>query len=145
MNIDQITDKLARLNRDTTVQNYFAQANARYILLNTGEDNANFPPYTINDNNLNLLALQYLNLGCSYAENQNFNLASAPLEKGASLLEVVHAAQANRVQTSNYYGLVAALSYYVAFEYSKAFILITKFEATTVIAAFTSSIFTTKF
>ncbi|MCX2584792.1 DEAD/DEAH box helicase [Pedobacter sp. MR22-3] len=130
-----IAQKLERLNKDATLQNYFAQANARYILLNTQEEKNNFPSYTIQDKHLNLLALQYLNLGCSYAENQAFSLASTPLEKGASLLEVVHAVPANRTNTSNYYGLIAALAYYVGFEYSKAFILISKFDASTVVAS----------
>lgn len=135
MKIEVIDKKLERLNKDATIQNFFAQANARYILLNTAEEKDNFPPYTIQDDHLNLLALQYLNLGCSYAEKKAFSDAAIPLEKGASLLEVVHASKTNRSLTSNYYGLIAALSYYVAFEYSKAFILITKFEATTPIAS----------
>lgn len=135
MNKEIIDKKLEKLNGDITIQNYFAQANARYILLNTDEQKSNFPAYTIDDDNLNLLALQYLNLGCCYAEKNLFSDAAVPLEKGASLLEVVHASHANRSSTSNYYGLIAALSYYVAFEYSKAFILISKFETTTIIAS----------
>lgn len=135
MNNELIASKLKRLDADTTIQNYFAQANARYILLNTEENKENFPVYTINDDQLNLLALQYLHLGCSYAENEALVNASIPLEKGASLLEVIHGAKANRKTVSDYYGLIASLAYYVAFEYSKAFILIKKFEATTIIAS----------
>ncbi|WP_412468755.1 DEAD/DEAH box helicase [Pedobacter sp. KLB.chiD] len=135
MNNELIDSKLKRLDADTTIQNYFAQANARYILLNTEENRENFPSYTINDDQLNLLALQYLHLGCSYAENEALVNASIPLEKGASLLEVIHGAKANRKTVSDYYGLIASLAYYVAFEYSKAFILIKKFEATTIIAS----------
>jgi len=90
MNNELIASKLKRLDADATIQNYFAQANARYILLNTEENKENYPPYTINDDQLNLLALQYLHLGCNYAENEALSNASVPLEKGASLLEVIH-------------------------------------------------------
>lgn len=68
MTTEKITEGLSRLNNDRVIQNLIAQANARYILLNTAEEN--FPPYTISDSELNLLALQYLNFGCCYAENQ---------------------------------------------------------------------------
>jgi hypothetical protein len=134
MNNELIRESLNRLDEDRVVQNLIAQANARYILLNTSEESANFPPYTIQDNNLNILAFHYLNLGCSYAENQRLADAMAPLEKGASILEAVHAPLVNQNATSNYFGVIASMAYYVGFQYSKAFILITKFEATTVIA-----------
>ncbi len=129
-----IREKLSKIERDETIQNLIAQANARYILLNTSEDRENFPPYTINDDSLNILALYYLNFGCSFAENENFAEAIEPLEKGASLLEFVHSSDSNKAGTSNYYGLIAALSYYVSFQYSKSFILIKKFRSDSVIA-----------
>ncbi|MGF7232368.1 DEAD/DEAH box helicase [Arachidicoccus sp.] len=133
MNNEIIQASLQRLDEDRVVQSLIAQANARYILLNTSEESRNFPPYTIQDDNLNVLAFHYLNLGCSYAENQLLGDAIAPLEKGASILEAVHAPLVNQKATSNYYGVIASMAYYVGFQYSKAFILITKFEATTVI------------
>jgi hypothetical protein len=134
MNNEIIRQSLNRLDEDRVVQNLIAQANARYILLNTSEESTNFPPYTIQDNNLNVLAFHYITLGCCYAENQQLGDAMVPLEKGASILEAVHAPLVNQTATSNYFGLIAAMAYYVGFQYSKAFILITKFEATTLIA-----------
>ncbi|MFC4479761.1 DEAD/DEAH box helicase [Flavobacterium chungangensis] len=134
MTNEVIREKLSRIEKDETIQNLMAQANARYILFNTSEDRKNFPPYTINDDSLNILALYYLNFGCSFAENENFSEAIEPLEKGASLLEFVHSAESNKASTSNYYGLVASLSYYVSFQYSKSFILIKKFSSDSVIA-----------
>lgn len=134
MTNEVIREKLSRIEKDETIQNLMAQANARYILFNTSEDRKNFPPYTINDDSLNILALYYLNFGCSFAENENFSEAIEPLEKGASLLEFVHSAESNKAGTSNYYGLVASLSYYVSFQYSKSFILIKKFSSDSVIA-----------
>lgn len=135
MTNDRIDREHARLNEDRLIQNFIAQANARYILLNTAEDREAFPPYTIDDSALNMLALQYLNLGCCMAENERLNEAIVPLEKGASILETVHGAQNNQQQASRYYGLVASLAYYVSFQYSKSFILIRKFESTTPIAS----------
>lgn len=70
MTNERIVRILGRLNDDRTIQNFIAQANARYILLNTAEDRGGFPQYTIADDRLNMLALQYLNLGCSFAENE---------------------------------------------------------------------------
>src|SRR5689334_10688839 len=130
MKDEVIRQKLGVLNRDNLIQNFISQANARYILLNTSEARDNFPPYTIIDDNLNLLALYYLNFGCSFAENNNFEEAINPLEKGASLLEFIHSAEVSKSVNSNYYGLIAALAYYVGFQYSKAFILIGKFKST---------------
>ena len=138
MNLETTRKKLEIVEKDRLLQNFIAQANARYILLNTSEDRANFPPYTIRDDKLELLALYYLNIGCSFAENQSYKEAIVPLEKGASILESIHAAKFNRKLTSNYYGLIASLSYYVSFQYSKAFILIKKIEKTSTISQLTS-------
>lgn len=134
MKDEDIREKLGVLNRDNLIQNFISQANARYILFNTSEARNNFPPYTIIDYNLNLLALYYLNFGCSFAENNNFEEAINPLEKGASLLEFIHGADAGKHANSNYYGLIAELAYYVSFQYSKAFILIKKIKSTSLIA-----------
>lgn len=134
MTNEQIAQSLDRLNNDGLIQNYIAQANARYILLNTAEQPDSFPQYSIGDDRLNMLALQYLNLGCSWAENERLVDAMTPLERGANILEAVHGAQTNQNRTSNYYGTIAALAYYVSFQYSKSFILIGKFESTTNIA-----------
>jgi hypothetical protein len=134
MTNERIQRILDRLNGDRTIQNFIAQANARYILLNTAEDRNAFPQYTIDDDRLNMLALQYLNLGCCWAENQRLTDAVAPLERGAAILEMVHGAAANQKPVSNYYGLIGAMAYYVSFQYSKSFIFIGKIESTTNVA-----------
>ena len=69
MNIEQNLERLRRINDDSLIQNLIAQANARYILLNTSESHENFPAYTIKDSNLNILSFYYLEIGCSFAEN----------------------------------------------------------------------------
>ena len=90
--IEQSLNRLNRLNNDNLIQNFIAQASARYILLNTNESRENFPPYTIQDDQLNILAFYYLEIGCSLAENNDFEAARDGLEKGASLLEHVNSA-----------------------------------------------------
>jgi replicative superfamily II helicase len=126
MTTKEITTKLERLNADERLQNMIAQANARAILFNTRENRENFPRYNISDDKLELLAFQYLNLGCQFAEIQNLEAARQPLETGATILENIHASTENRTEKSNYWGLIAALAYYVGFQYSKSFILIGK-------------------
>ncbi len=138
MTFDQIQDKLDRVEKDSTLQNLIAQANARYILYNTSESTDNFPKYTIKDDKLNLLAFHYLNLGCRFIENEHLKSGMSPLEKGASILEYVHGSPEIRTKLGNYYGLISALSYYVCFQYSKAFILIKKIENDTIISKIVS-------
>lgn len=134
MTIDEIQDKFDRVEKDSTLQNLIAQANARYILYNTSESIENFPKYTIKDDKLNLLAFHYLNLGCRFIENEHIKSGMLPLEKGASILENVHGSPKIVTKLGNYYGLISALSYYVCFQYSKAFILIKKIENDTIIS-----------
>jgi replicative superfamily II helicase len=138
MKIEKIQEKLDRIEKDSTLQNLIAQANARYILYNTSESVDNFPKYTINDDKLNLLAFHYLNLGCRFIENNYLKNGILPLEKGASILENTHGSPEVKTNLGNYYGLISALSYYVCFQYSKAFILIKKVENDTVISRIVS-------
>lgn len=138
MKFDQIQEKLDRIEKDPTLQNLIAQANARYILYNTSESIDNFPKYTIKDDKLNILAFHYLNLGCRFIEKEHLKNGMLPLEKGASILENIHGSPEIKTQLGNYYGLISALSYYVCFQYSKSFILIKKVENDTVISKIVS-------
>jgi hypothetical protein len=138
MRLEHIEESFERLESDTTLQNLIAQANARYILYNTGEDKSNFPRYTIKDDQLNILAFKYLNIGCNYFENRKFSLASRAIEKGASVLEHVNGSPNVQTKYKNLYGLIAALGYYVSFQYSKSFILIKKIESDTIISSLIS-------
>jgi replicative superfamily II helicase len=134
MNIEQNFNRLNKISGDDFIQNLIAQANARYILLNTSENRENFPHYTIKDSNLNILAFYYLEIGCSFGENQDLENGREPLEKGASILEYIHSAKISKTEFSNYFSLVSALSYYVSFQYSKSFILIKKTQSDTLIS-----------
>lgn len=145
MTIDEIQDKLDKVEKDSTLQNLIAQANARYILYNTSESIENFPKYTIKDDKLNLLAFHYLNLGCRFIENGYIKNGIMPIEKGASILEYVHGSPQFKSSLGNYYGLISALSYYVCFQYSKAFILIKKIENDTIISNIVSLFLSRKY
>lgn len=134
MRIEYIEDSLKKLESDSTLQNLIAQANARYILYNTGENKDNFPRYTINDGQLNILAFKYLNIGCNYFDNKLFTRASYSIEKASSILEHVHGSPNVQTKNKNLYGLISALGYYVSFQYSKSFILIKKLQSNTVIS-----------
>ncbi len=79
MTFDQIQEKLDKVEKDSTLQNLIAQANARYILYNTSESIDNFPNYTIKDEKLNLLAFHYLSLGCRFIENEHLKDGVFPL------------------------------------------------------------------
>tara|TARA_R110002050_G_C8950315_1_gene513282 strand:- start:290 stop:3646 length:3357 start_codon:yes stop_codon:yes gene_type:complete len=138
MRIDYIEESFTKLESDSTLQNLIAQANARYILYNTGENEDNFPRYTINDGQLNILAFKYLNIGCNYFDNKIFTKASYSIEKGSSILEHVHGSPNVQTKNKNLYGLISALGYYVSFQYSKSFILIKKLQSDTVISSLIS-------
>lgn len=135
MRLEHIEESFGKLESDSTLQNLIAQANARYILYNTGEDESNFPRYTIKNDQLNILAFKYLNIGCNYFESKMFTKASRAIEKEASILEHVNGSPNVQTKYKNLYGLIAALGYYVSFQYSKSFILIKKIESDTIISS----------
>lgn len=134
MSIENVKEKLKRIEIDLSIQNLIAQANARYILFNTTENKENFPNYTINDDSLTVLAFYYLEIGAKLAERNQFSTAIDPFNKGASILEYVYGSEQNKKELSNYYELISALAYYVCFQYSKSFILINKVKHNTLIA-----------
>jgi DEAD/DEAH box helicase-like protein len=138
MNIEHIEESYRALESDSTLQNLIAQANARYILYNTRESQQNFPRYTIKDEQLNILAFKYLNIGCNYFEHHDYTKAASSLEKGALVLEYIHGSINTETKNKNLFCLISALAYYVCFQYSKSFILISKFQSDTVIASLIS-------
>lgn len=138
MNLETIFSKLESIEQDSVIQNLIAQADARYILFNTAENKENFPPYTISDEKLNILAFQYLNIGCQLIENGHISNGANPLEKGARILENVHASPEVSTKLENYFGLISAMAYYACFQYSKSFILINKVASNTIIATLIS-------
>ncbi|MDR2948285.1 MAG: DEAD/DEAH box helicase [Prevotella sp.] len=138
MNIEHVEESYRALESDSTLQNLIAQANARYILYNTKESQQNFPRYTIKDEQLNILAFKYLNIGCNYFENHNYTKAAHSLEKGAAILEHIHGSINIETKNKKLFCLISALAYYVCFQYSKSFILIGKHQSDTIISSLVS-------
>lgn len=125
MNNETANQLLTKLEDDDLVQNLIAQGDSRYILFNVNESADNFPNYTYGlDEKLTKIALSYLSIGCSYAENQNLQEAIFPLEKGALILENVHSPLKNRSEISSYFILAGSLAFYAAHQYSKSYILL---------------------
>lgn len=145
MNIENTLVTINKLNEDKYLQDRIAQLNARYILFNTNESRDNFPNYSVRDEEMTLLAFQYLNLGCRLAEKNNIQNASEPLERGAQILEYIYGSKSNETNYRNYHVLISALAYYSAFQYSKSFILIKKVENETTIAKLLNLFLSRKF
>lgn len=103
-----------------------------YLILANNEKIS--PTYTIKDDKFNILAFHYLDIGCSFAKKERLDLGKYAIEKGASILEFVHASSSNKTDLSDYYCLIAALAYYVSFQYSKSYILISKIKTNTITA-----------
>ncbi|MBI9060258.1 MAG: DEAD/DEAH box helicase [Labilibaculum sp.] len=123
-----------RLESDPKIQNFIAQANSRYILYNVNETESNYPKYTENlDERCLSIAVNYLSVGYSLYKD-NIAESIKCLEKAAILLEHIFANSNNSIRYKEYYCLVAALGYYAASQYSKAFVILRKLEVDTVIA-----------
>ncbi|WP_299116392.1 DEAD/DEAH box helicase [uncultured Winogradskyella sp.] len=138
MSIETILEEIDKLDEDKYLQDRIAQLNARYILFNTNESKENFPNYSVKDNEMTLLAFQYLNWGCRLAEREQIDLAHNALEKGAQILEYIYGSANNEVDYRKYHVLISSLAYYASFQYSKSFILIKKVEHETTIAGLLS-------
>jgi hypothetical protein len=122
---------LQKLESDKFVQNLIAQGDSRYILFNVQEPVDNFPNLDIK---LTHIALSYLSVGCSLAENDDMENAIFPLEKGANILEHVHNPVENRNELGSYFVLASSLAYYASNQFSKSFILLKNVELNTVIS-----------
>lgn len=134
MNSESILENINILNEDKFLQDRIAQLNARYILFNTNESKDTFPNYSVKDDNMSLLAFQYLNLGCRLVEQEKILESSEALEKGSQILEYIYGSENNDISFRKYYVLISSLGYYSAFQYSKSFILIKKIENDTTIS-----------
>jgi hypothetical protein len=131
MTLEAAIELFNKLEQEKDVQNIFAQANARHILLEVKE--TDFPKFRENLNfGSNSLAFSYLSIGCCMFANNYQEIKDGKeirrlaIEKGAEFIEYTHFHEQNRVQLSLYYLLIGALAYYASSQYSKAFILMSK-------------------
>ncbi|WP_078543096.1 DEAD/DEAH box helicase [Litchfieldia alkalitelluris] len=146
MQIEKAEALLERLESDKLIQNYFAQSDSRYILFNVQEPFANFPNYSTDlDERLTGIAMSYLSIGCSFAENKNISQSIFPLEKGAAILENIYSPIANRNEFSTYFILTSSLAFYSANQYSKSFIVLKNISFDTIIAKLISEFLRRKY
>lgn len=127
MNEEQAIGLIESMEGDGDIQQLVAQAKSRYILYNVNEPEENFPAYTqrLTEKN-NHSAYSYLNAGCYIAEEGDLKNSLLGLKKGASILEYNFKSSRDISEYSDYYLLIVGLAYYASFEYSKAFVAISK-------------------
>lgn len=123
------------------IANLFAQAHAKYVLHEVRESPANFPPFDLDlDGKVTFAAYGLLAASCSVAEQGDREAGVSALERAASLLQYIHGPLAGDSRESDFHVLVAAMAFYAAGHYSRAFVAIRASEqhtpAARVIGAF---------
>lgn len=135
MNLELIINNYQEYEKDSTIQNFIAQANSRYILYNSLEPKENFPHYTKElDERCLHIAFSYFNFGWNFYDENNKWVALYCIEKASGILEHLYAYDQCDKEYKEYYGLICALGYYVASHYSKAFIVLKNYACNTDIA-----------
>lgn len=135
MKIDLLEDIFNEINSDKDFLDLISQSDARYMLYKTKEQKENFPPGISTNEQLELLAFHYLDLGCRITENGKSEIGVLAIEKAASILYSVHNSSAPESIYGKYYGLIASMAYYSSFHYSKSFIAAREFEQETLISS----------
>ncbi len=127
---------IARLKSSDRIGTLFAQAHARQVLQEVGESAENFPRFAPNlEDGVTCCAYELLAAACSLAEQDHRAEAIPSLEQGASLLEQLHRPNLGVSAPANCHVLVAAMAFYAAGQYSRAFVAIAKVRAVTPVAA----------
>ena len=125
MNAKKTMELFKKYEEDTTIQNYIAQANSRFILYNANEPIENFPKYTKDlDEKCLHIAFSYLNLGWYFFDEEYKDTALYCIEKAAEILEHLYAYNNCDKIYREFYNLTCALAYYVSTQYSKSFIVL---------------------
>ena len=138
----ELTDALLpRINAADAAGNLSAQAHARNVLFEVRETPENFPAFDENlDERVTALAYTLLHVGCTAAETGNKAASSDTLTRAATLLQYSYGFDTSGKAYVPLQLLVAALSYYAAGQYSRAFVLVRSSEldspAGKIIAAF---------
>lgn len=115
--------------------NLFAQAQAKHVLHEVRELPSNFPAFDQNlDDKVTFAGYGLLAAGCSVVEQGNRATGAVALEQGASLLQYVHGPFARDSRESGFHAFVAAMAFYAAGHYSRAFVGIRAVEEQTVAA-----------
>src|SRR3990172_351362 len=127
--------------RAPEVTTLFAQAHARHVLDEVKELPENFPAFDQRlDDKSTFSAYALLAAGCSIVEQGDRTEGAAAIERSASLLHYVHESNARASRESGFHVLVAAMAFYAAGQYSRAFVTMRSIEEQTlaarIIAAF---------
>jgi superfamily II DNA or RNA helicase len=132
VNIDKALDLFTGFERDSFVQNLIAQSNAKNILLEVKEPEENFPNFTEGlDERITSIAFTYLSIGCALREKgENSDVAAAAFEKAGDIIHYINSPDSINHDNSNFLLVISSLSFYLAAQYSKSFIVIKKVEAT---------------
>lgn len=132
MNIDRALELFSEFERDSFVQNLIAQSNAKNILLEVNESEENFPNFTEGlDERITSIAFTYLSIGCAIREKgETSEVASTAFEKAGDILHYIHSPENNKHGNSNFLLVISSLSFYLAAQYSKSFIVIKSVEGT---------------
>ena len=130
MNIDKAWELFTELESDYFVQNLIAQSNAKNILLEVKEPEENFPNFTEGlDERITGIAFTYLSIGCALREKGgNNDVASAAFEKAGDIIHYINSPDSVDHENSNFLLVISSLSFYLAAQYSKSFIVIQKVE-----------------
>src|SRR5438094_5585268 len=122
---DVVATLLQRVDAADEVGRISAQAHARNVLFEVNEQPDNFPRFDADlDERTSMLAYSLLHVGCSFVEAGDRQAGSETLTRAATLLQYCYASRASVDQDFVFQVLVAALAYYVAGQYSRAFVLV---------------------
>lgn len=105
------------------IRHLFAQAHAKHVLHEVRELPANFPSFDPDlDDKVTFAAYGLLAAGCSLVEQGDRTGGAPSIERAASLLEYVHGPAARDSRENAYHVFVAAMAFYAAGQYSRAFV-----------------------
>ena len=118
--------------RQPFLANLFAQADAKFILKEVGEDQSNFPGFSpLLDERATYAAYALLGAGCSLVEQAQRAEGATALVQGASILGHVYGADGERQPDAGFHQLVCGMALYAAGHYSRAFVAVRASEERT--------------
>ncbi len=121
---EQANRILKRLN-EPQLKNLYAQADSKHILNELNEQPESFPSFDTDiDVKVTFASYNILSLGCSFAEQGDRDTGATEMERAASLLMNIHGHLAKESRNSGFHVFVAAMAFYAAGHYSRAFVAI---------------------
>jgi hypothetical protein len=116
----------------STVGSLASQGYAKHVLKEVSESPSNYPNFAANlEDKLTFLAYDLLSLGCSLMESGDSIEGAKSVFQGASLLAQAYDPLATDDEEGGYHLLIAAMAFYCAGHYSRAFIGVRSVEAVT--------------